>query len=609
MDVYNYFRWLGGQNGGTKGTQKQAAVYMGTHHEEYNSSLMIRFFFLLTALTFLAGCSKNPTPLDFASTAETFLNTTLSFSPVTATAAGYHTHKGVPLDQVLDDMSEQGLNNQRVFYIATRTQLAKFPIDLMDAAAKADIAIIRNQVELAMLELDEIKAYKHNPTIYVELVGNALFPLHVLEFAPKEKRFESIIARLEKVPALLSQAKDNLTSSPEIWNQVAREENEGNISLIDVELRNACPAAMRANFDKAAALAIAALKDFQKYLETDLSKKTSDWRLGPTLYAKKFRYSLAVEGGPGTALTEAETAFRTIHNEMALLAAPGKVKTKLDQIAQRQTTVERFFDTAKADLAQTRAFVKSANLLPLPPRDNLQVIATPEFMRGIYSVGGFNSAPPLEPQLGAYYWITPIPNNWPAARIQSKLREYNNYALKLLTIHEAMPGHYVQQEFANNVEPKWRRALRSVYSNGPYVEGWAVYITEQMLDAGYLDKSPELRLTFLKQQLRMIANTILDIRLHTLAMPDSEAMTLMIDGAFQEREEASGKLRRAKLSSCQLPTYFLGYKEWKKLNKQLTSVDRQMLPAAFHGKALALGAVPMTEMFNLMNDRTQEASK
>ena len=115
---------------------------------------------------------------------------------------------------------------------------------------------------------------------------------------------------------------------------------------------------------------------------------------------------------------------------------------------------KRYLDDARKDLEEARAFVQQKHLLTLPTRANLQVIPTPEFMRGIYAVGGFNPAPALEPQLGAFYWVTPIPAAWPKERVESKLREYNFYKLKLLTIHEAMPGHYVQMEFANDVQPK-----------------------------------------------------------------------------------------------------------------------------------------------------------
>jgi uncharacterized protein (DUF885 family) len=257
-------------------------------------------------------------------------------------------------------------------------------------------------------------------------------------------------------------------------------------------------------------------------------------------------------------------------------------------------------DDARRDLDEARAFVQAKHLLTLPARSNLQVIETPEFMRGIYAVGGFNAAPALEPQLGAFYWITPIPNSWPAERIQSKLREYNFYNLKLLTIHEAMPGHYVQLEASNAVEPKSRRVLRSVFGNNPYVEGWAQYATQVMLDSGYLDNSPELRLTFQKQELRVLANTILDIRLHTLNMSDQEALELMRNQTFQEEEEATAKLQRAKLSSCQLPTYLAGWRGWLRVREEYMRAHPGATLQQFHDKALAVGAVPLPALGRLL---------
>jgi uncharacterized protein (DUF885 family) len=219
-------------------------------------------------------------------------------------------------------------------------------------------------------------------------------------------------------------------------------------------------------------------------------------------------------------------------------------------------------------------------------------------------VGGFSSAPALEPQLGAFYWLTPIPARWPKERIESKLREYNYYGLKLLTIHEAIPGHYLQLERANEVEPKARRVLRSVFGNGPYVEGWAVYATELMLDQGYLNNSPELRLTFLKQQLRSIANTILDVRLQTMGMTDQEALDLMIQRAFQEKEEATAKLQRAKLSSCQLPTYFYGWRAWRRVREQRRQgMGGEFRLAQFHEEALRAGAAPLSVLARLLTGR------
>jgi uncharacterized protein (DUF885 family) len=216
-------------------------------------------------------------------------------------------------------------------------------------------------------------------------------------------------------------------------------------------------------------------------------------------------------------------------------------------------------------------------------------------------VGGFDPAPSLEPQLGAFYWVTLIPADWPKPRIESKLREYNYYGLRLLTIHEAMPGHYVQFEFADDVQPKTRRVLRAVFGNDPYVEGWAVYATQTMLEEGYLDHAPEMALTFAKQMLRVFANTILDIRLQTMNMTGQEALDLMEKQTFQEKEEAEGKLQRAQLTSCQLPVYFVGWRGWENLRAAAQkSKGAAFNLSDFHEKALQQGAVPLPELGGLL---------
>jgi uncharacterized protein (DUF885 family) len=241
-------------------------------------------------------------------------------------------------------------------------------------------------------------------------------------------------------------------------------------------------------------------------------------------------------------------------------------------------------------------------LVSLPPNSNLQVIDTPVFMRGVYGVGGFNQAPPLEPRLGAFYWVTPISDSWPQARIDSKLREYNDSGLAHLTVHEAMPGHYVQAEYANDVQPRSRRLLRSIYGNGPYIEGWAVYAQQLMAEQGYLSDSLGYRLTLAKQKLRVLANTILDVRLQTMDMSDAEALDLMTKDTYQEMEEATAKLQRAKLSSCQLPTYYAGYKGWLAVREHFKNTHGDAMSLKqFHEAALREGAVPLPVLDELLN--------
>ncbi len=301
-----------------------------------------------------------------------------------------------------------------------------------------------------------------------------------------------------------------------------------------------------------------------------------------------------------TLLADAEAELVRVRAEMAKLAGAEGVRPMLERIAKQQPKREDYFATAEKDLADTTRYVRDHQLLTLGDTGNLRVIETPEFMRGIYSVGGFNPAPVLSPELKASYWLTPIPKDWPQERVDSKLREYNLQGLALLTIHEAMPGHYVQFEFANRVEPRGRRVLRGVWGNGPYIEGWAVYATQMLLEAGYRNHSPELQMTFLKQQLRMIANTILDIRLHTMGMTDEQAMKLMLEDTYQEKEEAVGKLQRAKLSSVQLPTYFAGWRAIVKMRERQAKKPGFNLKK-FHDEVLAMGALPVPTVERLLN--------
>jgi uncharacterized protein (DUF885 family) len=538
---------------------------------------------------------------DFSKITEDFVYGSLALSPVSATQAGYHEHQGVRLDEKLDDFSASGIEASRKFYAGFHDQLAAIDPQMLSAEERADYQIIQNAVDLSLLDLHQIQSYRHNPTVYVELVGNALFNPFVLEYAPFDARFRHIIQRLSQIPALMDQAKMNLADSPEVWNRVAREENDGTIGLIDKTLRAKAPANLKADFDKAAQPALDSLRSFNAFLKDDLSKRTSDWRLGKERYAQKFTYTLIAGKTPEQVLSEAEAALKDTQQQMAKLAAPHSIREALDAIAKQHTTPEHFTDQARQDLETATEFVRLKHLVTFPSRSNLQVIPTPEFMRGIYGVAGFNPAPAIEPQLGAFYWVTPIPTDWPKQRIESKLREYNRYGLMEITIHEAMPGHYVQFEVADNLEPKSRRALRNIFGNVPYVEGWALYTQQMMSEEGFMDNSVELRMTFYKQLLRSIANAILDIRLQTMGMTDQQALDLMINDTFQEKEEATAKLQRAQLSSCQLPTYFVGLRGWLDTREEYKKrKGSPFMLSEFHDAALKESAVPLPALRQLL---------
>ncbi|MCC7236758.1 MAG: DUF885 domain-containing protein [Bryobacterales bacterium] len=573
---------------------------------------------LLACTCLLASCGGSAPEQPFPALVQEFVTTTLSLSPVAATGAGYHAHNGIPLDDQLDSFSTEAVKQRVSYYKSFQTRLeAKASAGGLSAQDLADYELMRDMCRLALFELEVQQRYRHDPALYVELVGNALFTPLVLEYAPLETRYQHISMRLRQVARLLGEARHNLADSPELTLRVALQENDGNRDLIVNRLRQSAPPSERAPFERAASEALSAIDSFNAFLTGELSQRKSGWRLGTANYALKFSATMGIDLSPGQVLAEAETELERTRARMHELArgmyaklAPGRTppsdadaltREVLDRIASKHASRETYFDEARKGLVEVRGFVGQRGFVPMPPNDNLSIVPTPEFMRGNYSVGGFNGAPALEPKLGAFYWLTPIPETWDSARVESKLREYNEQGLRILTIHEAIPGHYLQFEFANQVEPRWRRALRAVYANGPYVEGWAVYATQLMLDEGYQSHDPEFALTFYKQMLRVISNAILDIRFHTAGLTDEQAMELMTGKTFQEREEADGKLQRAKLSSAQLPTYFVGWRQWlrtREAERQRQGQTFQLLD--FHRRGLLTGAVTMPSLRKLL---------
>jgi uncharacterized protein (DUF885 family) len=599
---------------------------------------------LTTAGLVVAGCAQRhapageggvPTTTSFAKFASRFTRDSLALSPPAATLAGLHRQRDpetgleIDLDRELDDVSAAGTGKKVRYYRGILEALDRqFPAESLSDQERIDRDIIQSQCRLALLDLERVRSFETNPTAAVESIGTALFFPVVFEYAPAAERAENVLSRLEKVPAFVDQAMAALKTSSPIYTQVAIEENDGNRDVI----QSALPALfeksspLQAQFDKARTGALQAVDRLGRFLSGDLKQRsTGDWRLGRELYAEKLSAYFQETLDAAAILRDAEAGLRRVRSEMLALATPlhdrwypghAGHKTMTDPKARTSTivheTLERIgrdhvgrdelFQAIGADVQEIGAFLESHSILSMTRHDNLAIIETPPFLRGIYGVAGLNAAPPLEPTLKSLYYVTPIPREWPAEKAEAKLREYNRFKLMLLTLHEALPGHYTQLEYANRVQPEWRRLLRSVYGNNAYVEGWAQYAEEVMLEQGFHDgRDPQMELTFKKEELRVLANAILDVRLHTLGMTDKEALDLMIKDTFQEKPEAEGKLRRAKLSSTQLPTYFVGWQAWRRLRHDTQAARGAAFDLrAYHDEVLSYGSIPMGALRRLV---------
>jgi uncharacterized protein (DUF885 family) len=560
--------------------------------------------------SFPCSTSSNEPFLDVANR---FILDSLRFTPVEATQAGYHGDSQDPLDNQLDDSSPATIAAERAFYLSARNCFAQVKTE--DPEEQADLALLRNNIESSLFELSVRQSYRYRPQDYVEMVGSGLFfPLTSTE-GTEQSRLTSVLARMEQIPRILEQARQNLKDADPVYIETALDENAGNTGVID-QIGGMIPAGspLRARYDAAAKAAKAALNSYAAWLKDDLSKRrhTATWRTGPAVYAKLFAFAL----GPGThetpdsVLASAEKDLSRVRSEMYDVALPlhrkwfpghkdeSDVNKVIEEVINRinddHVAPGDLLKKVKADAGGIRDFIRQKDLLTLSDRDNMRIVPTPEFLRGVYSVAGFHNAPPLAPSQEAEYWVTPIDPKMPKEQAESKLREYNNWMLLYLTMHEALPGHYTQFEHANNVKPASRRILRVVLGNGPYIEGWGEYAVKEMEDAGYSNHDPRFVLMVQKIRLRVIANAILDIRMQSRNMTDQEALDLMENKAFQTEAEAKGKLRRAKLTAGQLITYYVGYHQWINVRDQA----QQTLGAGFSLKrfndtALDEGPLPL----------------
>lgn len=593
---------------------------------------------LLAAATLMGQKSANqstlPSDEKFTRLVEAFIDESLALSPVTASTVGYHQHvdkktgKTIELDAFLDNVGPEGIAIQKRFYTQWRERFRKeVPLSSLTPEDAADWQLIDDQIALKLLGLERIQGYRHYVPQYVEMIGDALFQPLTNEYAAREIRLGHILSRIGQIPRFLNQAREVLLDADPIYIKVALEENQGNIELVRETIGQAIPdsGALRARYNQVAPPAIQALEAFSKWLENDLGKRPNprSWRLGEEFYQEQFRLVLETPVTPEQVLADAERDIKATRAEMLEIALPLHqqmypdhsdhgdlsgterenlvISEVLRKISDDHPQRSQLMDTVKADLAGIRQFIVEKKIVSLKERDNLKVIPTPEFMRGVYSVAGFHSAPPLDPASEAQYWVTPIAQQTSNDKAESKLREYNNWVLQWLSIHEALPGHYVQAEHANDVSPVTRRLVRSLFANGAYAEGWAEYIAQVMMRSGYANNDPRYRLSYLKIWLRSLANAVLDIRMHTMNMSDAEAMELMTKYAFQTQAEAEGKLQRVKLTSCQLPTYYVGTQGWWQLRNEYEAArGKDFSLTEFHDRALDEGALPLVQLEKLL---------
>ena len=546
----------------------------------------------------------NPKDDEFQKIANDYVEGYLASHPEYATELGDHR-----FDAELTDYSPDTLVRLLARARQFREALKKFDdFSQLTGANQVDVRILRDNIDNEIFELEELKEADWDPLVYNQSLANSLYLLVARAFDSPEKRIRNLRKRMEAIPTVIAQAQKNLQHPPRVYTETAIEQTQGAISLVREGLAPLLEQApqMKKEVAPLQEKTARALEDYKKWLHDGLLPRSDgDFRIGPDKFRKKLRFALASELSMEEIMRRAQADLKQAQTAIYETALPlykkyfpnadkavlddrKKVTTAvLDKLAEKHPDDNTIVGYAQKIVGEATDFVKKHDLVTVPEKP-LDVIVMPEFKRGT-GIAYCDSPGPLERNGKTFFAVEPTPKDWSKERKASFFREYNNCMVRDLTVHEAMPGHYLQLAHANQFQAP--TLVRAIFRSGTFIEGWAVYCEQMMAEQGY--GGPEVKMEQLKMRLRVICNAILDQSIHAGNMSEKEAMDLMENEGFQQEGEAVAKWKRARLTSAQLSTYFVGVSE------QLDLRDRAKAKASgsfdlkkYHDSALAFGSPP-----------------
>ncbi|HEY8503456.1 MAG TPA: DUF885 domain-containing protein [Gemmataceae bacterium] len=545
-----------------------------------------------------------------------YLEEEFKHRPLEATRLGDHRY-----DDRLDDLSPDALKANAERARRALADLKKtIRYDKLSRPGQIDYEILARHIEYGLWVNENTRPYETDPRLYNTCISDSVFLLLTQSTLPKAGNIRNAASRIRQIPRVVAAARQNLKDPPRVLVEVALRQNRGSIAFYEKgifemtgetpqvsELAGPCREAVRC------------LKEYQTFLEEDLLPKAGgDWRLGREKFYRKLELELNAGLTADQVLADAEAEARRVRGEMYVIARqlwsrtfPGEPLPPDDPEGRRETIrrvlgelnkdhgrPEDLVEDARATVQRIKDFIREKDILKLPEPDRCRIVEMPEFQRG-FSVAYLNAAPPLDAAADSVYAVSPPPSEWDDRRVASFMQEYNRSMLQILTIHEAYPGHYVQLEYSNRCPSLVRKVLPS----GVFAEGWAVYTEQMMLDQGYGDGDLAMRLHQLKWYLRAVTNAILDHKMHCTDMSDAEALDLLVNGAFQEEGEAVGKILRAKQSSCQLSTYFVGRMAFYRLRQKVQRERGERFDLGrFHEAVLSHGSPPVKYLPELVRE-------
>ena len=544
-----------------------------------------------------------------------FVNQLWKLNPTSALYAGFHNYDSI---LIIPDATYREYCDKQ--YDSILYDLGDIEIALLSPQNKTDYWMIQDYLKAGIWYDTAYKSFEWNPANY-NVAGEFAEILNG-RYAPLNERLTMFDKRLNNVSAYYQAAKKELKNPTIEHTDLAILQHEGSVEeVFGKNLKDSVKASTLDEATKAHLLSYAdtakiAMLGYADYLKTMRKTMTPEnsrsFRIGKELYDTKFKYDIASSYTAEEIYNKALKRKDELHHEMADLsrqlwakyfpkeAMPTDslllIRKMIDKLSLVHVNRDSFLESIQAQIPALIKFIKEKDLIYIDPSKPLVVRKTPAYMEGGGAGASISAPGPYDKGGNTYYNVSPLTSYSPE-QAESYLREYNQYILQILNIHEAIPGHYTQLVYSNN-SPS---IIKSIMGNGAMVEGWAVYTERMMLENGYGNNEPEMWLMYYKWHLRSVCNTILDYSVHVKNMSEQDAMKLLLDGAFQQTAEAQGKWKRARLTQVQLTSYYTGFTEIYELRESMKTKDFNL--KKFHEQFLSYGSAPVKYIKQLMADK------
>lgn len=527
--------------------------------------------------------------------------------PTQATQAGIHTYDGELRGFTAEERAEH-LAQLQARLEALPKQVNRADLPPLD---QADYDILENHLRARILDYQAVRGWERNPNTWLGTASVAVFQLINRDFAPLDQRMRSAVSRMKQIPAVFAAAQRTLKNPPKLWTEIAISQAQGTRDLYADTLPKAFEPvkdpALHEAFKQEQARCLAAIDGFIRFLKEDLLPRSNgEFAIGEEVYRQKLKYEEAVTEDIDSLLAWGRAELKRTQEqfrEVAARLAPGKAPMDVyRELGKEHPAPAELVPTTRATLEEIRQFLIDQRIITIPSEVRALVAETPAFNRAL-SFASMSMPGPFETRATeAYYYVTPPDPTWNAEQTEQHMSFYNRYALQLVSIHEAYPGHYVQFLWTNRVDSKVRRMLGS----GSFSEGWGLYTEQMMLDAGYGGTSgpnaDKLRLNQLSLYLVRLARYMVGLSLHTRGMTYEQAVRFFEEEAYMTRTNAEREARRGTSD----PTYLV-YALGKKLLLELREEARATWGPAFtlqrfHDQVVSYGYPPIPILRRLMLD-------